>query len=63
VFEEIGCHFPRPGVVGALLFKRDREVIERLRSIAAIFFELLARQAGLLSVLRSEAVWKWHTCC
>ncbi len=52
VFENLELSYPRGyGVLGALFFKRDDEVIERIHAIAEQVFlgDSLANQAGLLS--------------
>jgi urea transport system ATP-binding protein len=52
VFENLELSFPRGhGVFGALMFRRDRAVIERVEEIAAEIFlsDHLNRAAGLLS--------------
>ncbi|NVK20324.1 MAG: urea ABC transporter ATP-binding protein UrtD [Methylocystaceae bacterium] len=52
VFENLELSFPRGhGVFGALVFKRDKEVIDRVEEIAADIFlsDHLQQPAGLLS--------------
>ncbi|NPU91123.1 MAG: urea ABC transporter ATP-binding protein UrtD [Gammaproteobacteria bacterium] len=52
VFENLEISYPRGrNVWGALTFKRDREVIEKVEEIAEMIFlkDLLGKEAGLLS--------------